>query len=63
MSCMQSGILLYLACPVEFRVGDNLLEGAVPERLCNIVEGLSVDHVGCDLLCDCCVDESFCGAS
>lgn len=48
---------------VEFRVVDNQLEGKVPEELCTTVEGLSVDHVGCDLVCTCCVDESVCGTS
>ena len=42
---------------------NNQLEGTVPAELCSIVEDLSVNHMGCDLLCDCCVDEDICGTS
>jgi Leucine-rich repeat (LRR) protein len=49
---------------VEFHVAENQLEGRVPEELCTIVGGLSVDNVGCDLICDCCIDEEgICGTS
>lgn len=49
---------------VEFHVAENQLEGKVPEELCTIVGGLSVDNVGCDLICDCCIDEEgICGTS
>jgi len=53
----------FLFSAVEFQVVNNPLEGAVPEELCAIVEGLSVDHVGCNLVCTCCVDETVCGTS
>lgn len=53
---------LCASLPVQFRVVNNPMEGAVPEELCAVIEGLSVDHVGCNLQCSCCSGMNTCDA-